>query len=98
MCSWRCYSSTHVKEPTKSDKGKLDRVIDFLKRTKDRKRRICGTGDQMTLNGYIDSAFSVHDDGKGPTGKVVMWGDTCILIICHKQKISTKDSTEAELV
>ena len=89
---------THVKRPTKSDKHKLDRVIDFLKRTKERKRRICGTGDLRALKGYIDSAFSAHDDGKGHTGMVVMWGDTCILIICHKQKISTKDSTEAELV
>ena len=55
---------THIKDPTKSDKRKLDRVIGFLKRTKERKRRICGTGDLRALKGYIDSAVSAHDDEK----------------------------------
>ena len=89
---------THVKQPKKSDRHKLDRMIGFLKHTKERKCRICGTGGLRVLKGYIDSALSAHNDGKGHTSMVMMWGDTCILIICCKQKISTKDSTEAELV
>ena len=89
---------TRVKEPNKGDKRKLDRVIGFLKRTVDRKRRIRGTGDATRVRAYIDSAFSAHDDGKGHSGMVVMWGDTCVLDTCRKQKIATKDSTEAEIV
>ena len=89
---------TRVKAPTVVDKRKLDRVIGFLKRTMARKRRICGKGDWSRLRGYIDSAFSAHDDGSSHTGMVVMWGDSCIMTICKKQKISTKDSTESELV
>ena len=89
---------TRVKEPNKRDKRKLDRVIGFLKRTVDRKRQIRGTGDATRVRAYIDSAFSAHDDGKGHSGMVVMWGDTCVLDTCRKQKIATKDSTEAEIV
>ena len=92
------YLCTRVKGPNTSDKKKLDRVIGFLKRTQNRKRRICGSGDVSRLKGYIDTAFSAHDDGKGHTGMVVMWGNTCVLIECKKQKIATKDSTEVELV
>ena len=92
------YLCTRVKGPNVSDKRKLDRVIGFLKRTQNRKRRICGSGDASRLKGYIDSAFSSHDDGSGHTGMVVMWGDTCVMTVCKKQKIATKDSTEAELV
>ena len=89
---------TRVKGPTQSDKRKLERVIGFLKCTINRKRRICGTGDTSCLRGYIDSSFSMHEDGKGQSGMVVMWGDTCIIAVCKKHKIATKDSTEAELV
>ena len=87
-----------MKAPTQVDKRKLDCVVGFLKRTMDRKRRICGSGDGTRVCGYIDSAFAAHDDGKGHSGMVVMWGDTCIIDVCKKQKIATKDSTEAEIV
>ena len=89
---------TRVKALTQTDKRKLDRIIGFLKRTSVRRRRICGTGDASKVRGYIDSAFSAHEDGKGQSGMVVMLGDTCIVDTCKKQKIVNKDSTEAEIV
>lgn len=52
----------------------------------------------MALEGYIISAFSAHDKGKGHACIVVILGFTCILSICCKQEISTKDSTEDKFV
>ena len=55
-------------------------------------------GNSNRLECYIDASFSIHPDGKGHTGMVIMWGGACIMITCRKQKICTKNSTESELV
>jgi hypothetical protein len=47
---------------------------------------------------HIDAAFGTHSDGKSHSGATVFVGDACVLAMSKKQKIVTKDSTEAELV
>jgi hypothetical protein len=47
---------------------------------------------------YIDASFAAHKDGKGHSACVVMLGNTLVHEVCKKQKIVTKNSTEAELV
>ena len=47
---------------------------------------------------YIDAAFGCHMDGKSHSAAVITLGNTPIMTISRKQKIVTRDSTEAELV
>ena len=92
------YLCTKVKCPTEADAAKLDRVMGYLSLTKHKRRLIAGDGDMSRLYAFIDASFSVHDDGKGHTGMVIMWGNVAVAVVSKKQKIATKDSTEAELV
>ena len=52
----------------------------------------------MWFVGYIDAAFGCHPDGKSHTGLVVTVGGATVLCASTKQKIVTKNSTEAGLV
>ena len=92
------YLCTKVKAPTVEDDSKLRRVLGYLKMTKTKGRVISNQGDMTRLKAYVDASFASHTDGKGHTGCVIKWGDTTITTISKKQRIATKDSTEAELV
>lgn len=90
------YLSTRVSNPTIGDQNKLERVLKYLSGTRERVMAIRGMGDKIEC--YIDAAFAIHVDGKSHTGMVIkVFGDT-VLVKSSKQKIITKDSTEAELV
>ena len=47
---------------------------------------------------YIDASFATYDYGKGQSACIVMLGNTLVHKSCKKQKIITRNSTEAELV
>jgi hypothetical protein len=47
---------------------------------------------------YIDASFAIHPDGKSQSGCAVLLGNTLVHETCRKQKIITRNSTEAELV
>jgi hypothetical protein len=79
------------------DKRKLDRIMGYLKMTKAREMVLTYRGD-WNVTGFIDAAFGCHLDGKSHSGAVICVGGACVLAISRKQKIVTKDSTEAELV
>jgi hypothetical protein len=87
---------TRVKEPTETDWAKLQRVLKYLNGTADQVLVIRPT--DLELDGYIDASFGCHDDGKSHTGMVVTIGGATVMCMSSKQKIVTKDSTEAELV
>ena len=91
------YLTTRVKSPTKTDEKKLARVIGYLKATKEKSRTVSSKAfDRVGV--YIDAAFGCHMDGKSHSAAVITLGDTPIMTISRKQKIVTRDSTEAELV
>ena len=92
------FMCTRVREPTVIDKRKLDRILGYLSKTLHRRRRICSVVGALKLHCYIDASFATHPNGKGHMGVVIMWGNTSIVIVCQKQKIATKDSTESETV
>ena len=76
---------------------KLDRVIGYLKMSKTR-QLIMRARDAWKVVAYIDAAFGCHLDGKSHSGCVICVGGATVHVISRKQKIVTKDSTEAELV
>ena len=91
------YLCTRVRYPTKEDKKKLDRVMGYLSATRDRKLILTCEKDIRVI-AHIDAAFGTHSDGKSHSGAAFFIGDACVLAMSKKQKIVTKDSTEAELV
>ena len=52
----------------------------------------------MKLEFFVDGAFAIHSDAKSHEGLIVVLGGSVVLVWSKKQKICTKDSTEAELV
>jgi hypothetical protein len=88
---------TRVQAPTKQDITKLERVLGYLKFTKGWTRSF-DRSDFDRVTTYIDASFATHPDGKGQSACVVMLGNTLVHEVCCKQKIVTKNSTEAELV
>jgi hypothetical protein len=90
------FLTTRVNGPTTGDKKKLDRVMKYLNSTPDKKLFFKGLDDGIVF--AIDAAFALHNDGMSHTGVVgKLFGDTVMVKSC-KQKIVTRDSTEAELV
>ena len=91
------YLCTRVREPTSYDWHKLERLMNFLYKTK---------GDCLTLRSdgsrriiwSIDAAFAVHPDMKSHTGMTMTMGKGSITSMSKKQKLNTRSSTEAELV
>ena len=86
-----------VKCPDMNDKRKLDRLLKYLSGTLDHVLILKPRGN-LNVVGYIDAAFGCHPDGKSHTGLVVTVGGATVLCASTKQKIVTKNSTEAELV
>lgn len=88
---------TRVAAPTKADQRKLERVLEYLHET--------GT-DGITISGdcidqlraMIDASFALHGDGRSHSGLALMLGSAVIMVKSSKQKLMSKDSTEAELI
>jgi len=91
------YLCTRAKGPNVMDRLKLDRLLKYLNGTVDQVL-LLKPSDTLDVVGYIDAAFGCHPDGKSHTGMVVTVGGAVVLCMSSKQKMVTRDSTEAELV
>ena len=93
------FLATRVSSPTTVDKDKLIRLLRYLFGTKDRTLNFYPKGNRIEeISTYIDVAFGVHEDAKSRTGSYISVAGCCIRAKSSKQKLVTKDSTEAELV
>lgn len=91
------YLCTRVNCATVDDAKKLRTALQYVYHT--REEGIVLDGKDITrVTGMIDASFAQHGDGKSHTGLAVMIGQACVMAKSSKQKIVTKDSTEAELV
>jgi hypothetical protein len=88
---------TRVQNPTVEDGQKLQRVLGYLRLTKHWTRRL-DSSPLERVESYIDASFATHPDGKSQSGCMVFLGQTLVHETCRKQKLITKNSTEAELV
>jgi len=92
------FLTTRVTKSTEEDFEKLQRVINYLSDTSKMKMRL-KCGNIIDLICYVDASFAVHDDFKSHTGTIITIHDIIsIFIKCSKQGLSTKASTESELV
>ena len=91
------YLCTRVNCATATDARKLTTALQYVFHS--REEGIILDGAHIgRVTGMIDASFAKHEDGKSHTGLAVMVGDACVMVKSAKQKIVTKDSTEAELV
>ena len=88
---------SRVTKSTEQDWKKLQRLLQYLNGTLDRKFTI-GADDITTMNLYIDASYAIHDDMKSHTGGCVVFKRGAVMSKSIKQKLNTKSSTEAELV
>lgn len=91
------FLSSRVAEPTEEDQAKLQRLIDYLIITKDAVLHL-RAGTPVDLVAHIDASFATHMDGTSRTGVVLMVCNVGIAGWSGKQKLTTKSSTEAEVV
>jgi hypothetical protein len=92
------YLSTKVQKPTEHDWNKLIRIFRYINGTKDLQLRIFTAS--LQLHCWADASFAIHADSKSHSGYVIGFGVDCSLIFVRstKQKLTTKSSTESELV
>jgi hypothetical protein len=90
---------TRVGKATEEDWEKLMRVGRYLNGTKRMGIRYSfHFGSVIELFASIDASFAIHQDGKSQSAIVICVGNGPVFVRCHKQKIVTKSSHEAELV
>lgn len=90
------FLATRVKEPTEQDRFKLERVCKYIRCTKD-ECIILKAHEEVVA--YVDASHAVHSkDGRSHTGVYVTLGAGPVFVRSTKQKLTTKSSTEAELV
>ena len=90
---------TRVKRPTVQDEAKLDRMLAYLNVTQEMGIRLGGDGiGPMTVTAYVDASYGVHWDFKSHTGCMISVTKGPVHVSSRKQGLTTKSSTEAELV
>jgi hypothetical protein len=89
--------ASRVNNPTVDDQKKLDRVMNYLAHTNERKV-VMKWGGSVTMEAYIDASFGGHADCKSRSGIMLMMSGSCAGAWSAKQKLNTKSSTEAEIV
>jgi hypothetical protein len=89
--------TTRVQDPTKSDRNKLTRLLQYLQGSKNKKLILNADGTNIGMP--IDSSYAVHPASrKSHTGACITLGRGYVFASSVKQKIVTKSSTEAEVV
>ena len=87
-----------VQTATEQDNRKLDRMIRYLNCTSELGITFDVSGE-LAVTAFIDASYGVHADGKSHSGAVIILGKSGpVHAKSNKQKLTTKSSTEAELV
>ena len=82
---------------TVQDRLKLQRVLGYLKRTKQKTLHL-KMGEMAKLLVYVDAAFAPHPDAKSQTGLAVFIGNALVFAASRKQKCVSKSPTDSELI
>jgi hypothetical protein len=91
------FLTTRVLNPTEQDWSKLERIVQYLKGTKDLVMHLSANKDMVT-NLYIDASHACYPDMMSHTGVWDTLGRGTIIAQSVKQKLVTTSSCAAELV
>jgi hypothetical protein len=86
-----------IKLPTASGMNKFERVLNYLNATLE----LCiilNAERDLSVIAYIDASYGVYSDCRSHTGSVLGVGDATVHAKSSHQKLTTKSSTEAEIV
>ena len=93
------YLTTRVGKYTESDQLVARRILQYLHGTSDRIMTLCIPDTRkITISLFADSSFHTHSDGKSHSGACISMGSGYVCWKSSKQSLTTKSSTEAELV
>jgi hypothetical protein len=88
---------TRVAKSTDQDWSKLRRLLRYLSSTIDLTATL-GADGLVKMYTWVDAAYAVHEDMRSHTGGCISLGRGVFIPKSTKQKLTTKSSTEAELV
>ena len=89
--------ATRVQNPDLDDKLKLNRLLCYLNKVKEQLLKI-RIDPAMQITAYIDASYAVHSNMMSLGGMCITMGSGCSLAKPYQIKLSTKSSTESELV
>lgn len=91
------FLATRVKCTTEQDLEKLNRLLRYIRATREFGLSISASNDHLVA--YVDASHAVHTaSGKSQTGLYVTVGSGPVFVRSSKQKLVAKSSTEAELI
>lgn len=91
------FLATRVLAATDGDWRKLVRALHYLRNTE--AMGIClEVGDKVEVMAYVDASFAPHSDMRSHSGVVISLGRGPVYASSSRQRLTTKSSTEAELV
>ncbi len=91
------FLTTWVKQPGEDDCGKLKQVLKYLNSTHNLKLTLFAESLSL-IHWYIHASHQTHNNCRGYTGALLTFGRGATTSSSNKQKISTKSSTESEIV
>ena len=93
------FLATRVTKCTPDDEDKLERLIKYIRYSRDRGIVLRPGKEGITLSMYVDAAYGVHQDRMSHTGSCVVVGNRgAVHCKSAKQSSMSKSSTEAELI
>jgi hypothetical protein len=91
------FLTTRVQAPDVDDWKKLGRCMRYLRDTADMPLTL--RADSLSkIRWWVDASYGVHPDCRSHTGATMSLGSGSVFSKSTKQKLSTRSSTEAELV
>jgi hypothetical protein len=88
---------TRVKRPDSDDYKKLSRVMKFVQSTMDITLTL-ETKHPNIIQWWVDASYATHMDMRSHTGAMMTLGKGAVYTTSTRQKITTRSSTESELV
>ena len=91
------FLTTRVQQPTTDDGRKLLRVLRYINGTQHLGLTIVPS-EQLCVIAYVDASFAPHADAKSHSGTIITLGQGPVYTESAKQSLTTKSSSESELV
>jgi hypothetical protein len=94
------YLATRVNKFTTNDEKKCTRCLKYLNKTKSLGLRLglVDNSNEVKVLNHSDASFGVHSDARSQSASASTLGLGSFYSYSHKQRMTTKSSTEAELV
>eukprot|EP00980_Cylindrotheca_fusiformis_P018032 scaffold5767_cov92-Cylindrotheca_fusiformis.AAC.4 len=86
-----------VTKANDDDWKKLKRLLKYLNDTLDLLLTL-SIDNLCVVKTWVDAAFATHDDMRSHTGGIISMGKGALYASSHRQKLTTKSSTKAELI